>query len=64
MHETCEMHTKIWSQNLRRTITGEARLHRCENDTEIDFKGMGCEYSPFEGFEFLLSVRREACLGR
>ena len=49
------MHTKIWSQNLKRKIACETRLHIHENNTELDFKGMACEYSRVEG-----SVRREA----
>jgi hypothetical protein len=55
-HETYEKHTKIWSQNLKRKITWERFSHRHENGTTVDFKGMSCEYNPFEGSEFLDSV--------
>jgi len=56
------MHTKIWSQNLKRKITLESRSHRRGNGTALDFKGMSCVYNLVEGSKFLDSVRREKCL--
>jgi len=53
------MHTKIWSQNLKRKITWERCLHSRENGTVLEFKGVRCEYNPVDGSEFLVSVRRE-----